>query len=363
MLKESHKLSIPFRAKPLVSIILPTYNEARHIGTALRSLLAQKSDEVELEVLVIDGGSSDETNDRVAEFLADSRVKHLRNPARSAPAAFNIGLRAAAGEYVCILGAHATYANDYIETCYRNLLLHSVAGCSGRVITVPANNSVSGKLAAWCLGATFASSPNSVRTQRGGFVDTIPYPLFQKSALLSLGGYNEQLVRNQDNDMNHRLRAAGYELYLTARTHATYFARGDMKSLLEYGYRTGIWNAITLRINAACMRLRHFAPLAFVITLAVTALAVLSAKLMNYPASVFLSLFLLALGSHLLLGLVAGVQVSIRERNWAGLLLPLAILGFHLAYGIGSLAGLFSSPNVLPAQNTRIPALSPKSPS
>lgn len=332
--------------KPVVSVILATYNEGRHIETTLLSLLAQECEEMELEVLVIDGKSSDDTVTRITPFLADSRVKILTNPARSAPAAFNIGLRAAAGEYVCILGAHASYASDYVEICYQETLSHNAAGCSGCMITAPANNSVSAKLAAWCLGHAFASSPNSVRTQMGGFAETIPYPLFRKNAVLEVGGYNEQLVRNQDNDMNHRLRAAGHRLYLTGKTHATYFGRPDVKSLLKYAYRSGLWNAITLRINAACMRLRHFAPLALVLLSGTLALAALVAKLMNFSTSIPLSLLLLLVGSHLLFGLIAGVQVSIRERSFAGMLLPLVILGFHFSYGIGTLAGFFSSPDI-----------------
>jgi glycosyltransferase involved in cell wall biosynthesis len=327
--------------KPLISVILPTYNEASYIDRTLRSILAQKHADFDLEILVIDGDSSDETVERVALLLSDGRVRLLRNPARIAPAAFNVGLRAAAGEYVCILGAHATYAPDYIETCYRELLAHEASGCSGRVITVTARDSMSAKLSAWCLGHAFASSPNSVRTQTGGFAETIPYPVFRKAALLELGGYNEQLVRNQDNDMNYRLRAAGHRLYLTSKTRAIYAARPDVKSLWAYGFLTGKWNAFTLSVNAACMRPRHFTPFAFllcVITLIVAVFGTLTTGAVSVP----LVLVAVALGSHLLFGAFAAMQIGVRERSIAALLLPLVILGFHFAYGLGTLAGFFS---------------------
>jgi GT2 family glycosyltransferase len=342
-------------------VILPTYNEGQYIAATLQSLIAQQCDEIELEFLVIDGGSSDETLDCIMPFLANPRVKLLNNPARSAPAAFNIGLRMAAGEYVCILGAHASYAHDYVETCYRELLSNNAIGCSGRMITVPVNNSLSAKLAAWCMGHAFASSPTSVRTHAGGFAETIPYPLFRKAVLIEVGGYNEQLVRNQDNDMNYRLRAAGHKLYLTARTHATYFARPSVKSLLQYAYRSGMWNAITLRVNLACMNFRHFAPFALVMVNAVLAVAASITMLMNHSALLPLSLLLLLLGSHLLFGLIAGAQVSLSERNAAGLLLALVIFGFHFAYGLGTLAGFFASQGVLPVRNASVAPLSAKS--
>lgn len=305
----------------------------------MHSLLQQKRSDFDLEILVIDGGSSDETVALVEPFLADPQVKVLRNPARSAPAAFNLGLRAAAGEYVCILGAHATYDEDYIETCYREMLAHNADGCSGRMITVPAGNRTSAKLAAWCLGHAFASSPNSVRTQSSGFADTIPYPIFRKQALLAAGGYNEQLVRNQDNDMNHRLRAAGRSLYLTGKTCATYVARPDITSLWSYAYRTGKWNAYTLGINASCMRLRHFVPLGFVVSALAGMLAALCSLLAHHSPAGSLIFLAFILGAHLLFGLAAGMQRFIAERSLATLLLPPVILGFHLAYGFGTLAG------------------------
>ena len=327
--------------KPLISVILPTFNEANYIEGTLRSLRAQKRGDFELEILVIDGESSDRTVERVVPFLSDDRVKLLRNPARTAPAAFNIGLRAAAGDYVCILGAHASYAPDYIETCYHELLAHHASGCSGRMLTAAAKQTPGAKLAAWCMGHAFASSPTSVRTRSEGFAETIPYPLFRKAALLAMGGYDERLRRNQDNDMNYRLRAAGHHLYLTSRTQAKYFARPGVRSLWNYAFLTGKWNAFTLGINRACMRLRHFAPFAFAVC--VIALA-LSAILVGKTGFKSLPLILLAitLGSHLLFGLVAGIQVAFRERAIAALLLPLVVLGFHLAYGLGTLAGFLS---------------------
>src|SRR5258708_18668909 len=172
----------------LVSVILPTYNEEAFIEGTLESLLAQSRSDFALEILVIDGGSTDATVMKVEKFIGDGRVQLLRNPSRSAPVAFNIGLRAARGDYVCILGAHCRYPRNYIETCYHELLTHDAAGCSGRMITLPANDSASAKLAAWCLGHAFASSSNSVRTQQSGFADTIPYPIFRKAALLEVGG-------------------------------------------------------------------------------------------------------------------------------------------------------------------------------
>jgi glycosyltransferase involved in cell wall biosynthesis len=327
----------------LVSVILATYNEEAFIEDTIRSLLAQTHTDFDIEILVIDGASTDATVAKLESFGSTTKVKLLRNPSRNTPVAFNIGLRAASGDYVCILGAHCRYPDNYIETCYREMLAHGAAGCSGRMITVPANDSASAKLAAWCLGHAFASSSNSVRTRQGGFADTIPYPLFRKAALLEVGGYNEELVRNQDNDMNQRLRDRGHRLYLTGKTQAIYYARPDVKSLWAYAYRSGAWNAITLRVNSRCMRLRHFAPFAFIASLLALATAALAARVFGHPMMVAGSALLAIIGTHLLLGLLAGIQTGWKERTALALLSPPVILGFHLAYGLGTVAGFLSS--------------------
>jgi hypothetical protein len=222
------------------------------------------------------------------------------------------------------------------------MLAHDASGCSGRMITAPASDDSSAKLAAWCMGDAFASSPNSVRTHQGGFTDAIPYPVFRKSALLQVGGYNEELARNQDNDMNQRLREQGHKLYLTGKTQATYYARPDVQSLWAYGYRSGKWNALTLRINPRCMRLRHFVPFAFVASLLVLATSAAFLGLLGLPSTFALVAVAAVITIHLVFGLTAGIRTSIKERSASALLLPAVILGFHLAYGMGTLAGLIS---------------------
>ena len=139
--------------------------------------------------------------------------------------------------------------------------------------------------------------------------------------------------------MNQRLRAAGHRLYLTSKTYATYRARPSVKSLCEYAFLTGKWNALTLTVNPGCMRLRHFAPFAFttfVFALVLATVGSLFTATIAAPALTFLTIMLVV---HFLFGLIAAVQVAARERTISALLLPWVILGFHLAYGLGTLAG------------------------
>src|SRR5260370_41165166 len=90
-----------------------------------------------------------------------------------------------------------------MSVCLQELQRHGTIGCSDRVITVPADDTLQAKLTAWTLASRFASSPTSVRTRTGGFADTIPFPVFRKEPLLEIGGYDEALHRQQDNKRNH----------------------------------------------------------------------------------------------------------------------------------------------------------------
>jgi glycosyltransferase involved in cell wall biosynthesis len=329
-----------------ISVIMPVLNEGTFIDRALQSLQAQHTPDFDLEILVIDGMSHDDTCRKVAALArSDSRIKLLRNPSRHTPAALNIGLREAAAEYVCIMGAHAAYDRDYIAVCLHELLTRGAVGCSGKVVTAPANSCLQARLVAWVSRHPFASSPRSVRTQPEGYADTVPFPVMRKEALLAIGGYNEKLLRNQDNDMNQRLRAHGHRLYVTGKTTCRYYSRPDIKSFLKYAFFNGLGNALSLRESPASMGLRHLAPLGFVVLLLVLlALALGSFAVPGSPHAIPVFALGVILSGHLLMGTLAGIETAWRERTAAALWLAPLILAFHCAYGLGTLQGLLCSP-------------------
>lgn len=341
----------PSSTGPLVSVVLATYNEARSIESCLVSILSQQTSappvgEFRIEVLVVDGMSTDGTRAIVERYAAsDARVRIIDNTRRRAPFAFNLGLQHAHGEYVCIFGAHTLYRDDYIAVCLGELLDRNAAACGGRVKTVPASGNVSARLAAWTMGHPFGSSSRSFRTQSEGPVDTVNYAVFRRDLALAAGGYNEELLRNQDNDMNQKLRALGFPLWCTWKTQCHYFPKATVSGLIRYGYGNGFWNALSVLKNPAAMGLRHFVPFLFLIALELSAFFGVSAALL--PAvSVWHALlpFAVILGMHLAVGTVSAIQVAVRDRAPAALLLPPVFLAFHLAYGFGTLRGFLSQP-------------------
>lgn len=350
---------------PVVSIVLATCNEARGIERCLASLLGQQTHSptvgnFEIEVLAVDGASTDGTRailDRVA--AAEPRVRVLGNPRRRAPFAFNLGLTHARGSYVCIFGAHTVYRQDYVAVCLSEMIAHNAAACGGRVLTAPANRSLSARLAAWAMSHPFGSSRKSFRTQSEGPVDTVNYAVFRRDLALAGGGYDEDLLRNQDNDLNQKLRAGGQILWCTWKTQCTYFPKSTVSGLFRYGYGNGYWNALSLAKNPASMGARHFVPFAFVLALALSATAAAAGAIVasSGSASAWLAAIPLAalLALHLGCGAAAAIRTAWRERSPGALWLPLVFFGFHVAYGFGTLRGFLSRPFTawLPKQRLR----------
>lgn len=329
----------------LVSIVLATYNEIANIQKCLDSLRQQETPGFELEILAIDGMSTDGTQeylDRISN--EDTRVRVYRNERRGAPFAFNIGLRASKGNFVCIFGSHTVYAKDYVSVCLKELLAKDAAVCSARVFTEPASQQLAARLVAYAFSHPFGSSGNSWRTQPEGYGEALGYMIFRKEVLLEVGGYSEELLRNQDNDVNEKIRGLGYKLYCTWETHCFYQPKETISGLFKYAYRNGFWNLISFKQNTSSMHLRHFVPFLFVLGLLGTLLLALLAPLFNvqgegWLVAPFAGILLLHLGA----GSVAALQTAVSKKDRAALFLPVVFLGFHAAYGFGTLAAFLTS--------------------
>jgi succinoglycan biosynthesis protein ExoA len=338
-------------ATPVLSVIVATLDEEHHIEALLRSLADQDLDEP-YEVLIIDGGSSDRTRELVlAHPLAGERVRLLDNPHRSTPYAFNIGIEHARGVFVAILGAHSRYEPNYLSACLRVVAgADRPIGCGGLVRTVPAGPDRGARLAAGVMSSSFASSSRSFRTQGAGEVESIPFPVYRRSDLLDVGGFDERLDRNQDNDLSERLRANGVRMVITGETSCDYVARRNLPELLRYAARTGRWNGRTVRMGLRVLQPRHLLPGAFAAGVGASALVGLTGR------HVLARTARRGLAAVLVAHLAAGTRSAFRDTHAAGsddrdhltpaeqLALPPAVLAFHLAYGGGVLRGLTAAP-------------------
>ncbi len=326
----------------ILSIICPTYNEEPYIEATLDSFLRQEYYSFELEILICDGMSTDNTRRLVKEYSAKHpSIRLVDNVKRKTPFAFNVGLKAARGEYVAILGAHSAYDPNYLQACYDELIASGSIACTGRVVTQAAFPTPEAKLCEWVMLSTFGVSGNSFRVMKEGYVHSVNFPVVKKQALTDLGGYDETLERNQDNDMNQRLLDQGHKLYCTWKTKAFYRPPSNLKKLFHYAFRGGFWNAKSYYMHPKSMRLHHFIPFFFVLAVLGTfTLGLLEAAIFHTPY------FLLLCGFGITLHIMAGILASVRSLKYEDdnikIILPFIFFGFHFCYGWGTLRGLIA---------------------
>ena len=157
------------------------------------------------------------------------------------------------------------------------------------------------------------------------------------------------MARNQDNNMNQKLRARGYKLYCTWKTHGIYHPKDRPSDLFKYAYRKGFWNVLSCKKNIFSLGLLRLAPLFFMMALIFSLGLAISGLFMPQPYRSLLAMpYIIVLGLHLGAGWLSALHVSIRERSSRALLLPLVFLAFHLAYGLGTLSA-FVTKAELPA--------------
>lgn len=329
-----------------VSIICPAYNEEKYIERTLDSFLMQQYHSFDLEILICDGMSTDGTRAIVKQYAAKHpNIKLVDNVKRKTPFAFNIGLKEAGGEYIAILGAHSEYDSNYLQVCYDELIRTNAIGCSGRVITKSAFHGFEAKMCEWIMLSSFGVSGNSFRVMKEGYVYSVNFPVFKKQPLIDLGGYDETLERNQDNDMNQRLLDAGYKLYCTWKTKCLYRPPSNLNKLMQYAFRSGFWNANSFIVHRKSMRLHHFIPFLFAITLLLTPIVGLIEFLFFHSVLAWM-IFVSVIVLHLLVGMFATVRSLRYENDPQKIFMPFIFFAFHFNYGWGTIKGFLKSKRI-----------------
>lgn len=323
---------------PRVSILVPCYNEADTIGRLLQAICDQQFQLEELEVIIADGQSTDETLGRIEAFRRTHRQLHLRvvaNPDRSIPAALNRAWRAADGEFLVRLDAHSAPLPDYIHRCIDVLQATAAANVGGRWEIEPGAPTWIARSIAVATADPLGAGDARYRTGGpAGPVDTVPFGAFPRPWLERLGGYDESLLTNEDYELNWRLRQQGGTVWFDPSIRCRYYARSRLGDLGRQYVRYGYWKAHMIRRNPSSLRWRQAIPAGFVLG----SLAMLGVGL-------FLPLgwlLLAALWAVYLLVLSLRALVLAWKRKQLSLILgvPVALVVIHLSWGGAFLAGL-----------------------
>ena len=327
---------------PSVTVIMPIRNEAAYIERSLRSVLAQDYPAERLQVIVVDGQSTDQTQEIVRQLAHSyqhefdgqyTEIILLENPQQIVPTALNIGLTHAQGEVIVRVDGHCQVPANYISHCVA-LLQQQQVDCVGGPIQTIGETPVAATIAL-AMSSAFGVGGSSFRTvlDRTQFVDTLAFGAYTRQIMQRCGAFDEELVRNQDDEYNYRLRKLGGRILLSNAVRLQYYSRGTLSKLWSQYYQYGYWKVRVLQKHPGQMQWRQFVPPFFV--------AALLGGLLSAP---FKPIVWALWGSMLVLYLLANLTASAwtaARHGWRHLpLLPLVFAILHISYGLGFLVGL-----------------------
>jgi succinoglycan biosynthesis protein ExoA len=332
-------------AERLVSVIVPCRNERRYLEGFCANVLRQRLPEGwRLQLVVADGESDDGTRELLQQLAArDERITWIANPGRIVSPGLNAALQVATGEIIVRLDVHTDYADDYVAQC---LAVHAETGADnvgGPWHAVPDDGAgpMQRAVAAAFQSRWVAGGALSRRVDYEGPADTVYLGSWPRATFERFGGFDEQLVRNQDDEHNLRIVKGGGRVWQSARIRSTYRPRATLPQVFRQYLQYGYWKPFVMKKHGQAASVRHLVPGLFVATLVLLVLLALPAL---WPAFGMPWLaFPLALLGWLYAAAVLAMSVGVllqHDQPWpVALRIPLVIVAYHLGYGIGSLAG------------------------
>lgn len=326
----------------IVSIVIPCFNEEKYIEGCILSLV--KADYGDIEILVIDGGSTDGTLAIIKNLQNSySSIKIINNPQRITPISLNMGVQYATGGYIMIASAHSKYPHDYISSLKNKLNEIPCDVIGGAIETRIKNSTPKSEAIIKVLSTKFGVGNSQFRTEKEAtiFVDTVPFGIYRKEVFDKVGSYNELLIRNHDIELSKRIIRSGYKIVLVSSMRCIYYAREDYAGLAKNNFSNGYWNLLTTYITKdfRSLSVRHFVPLVFVLSLILP----IPFSLLIDPRIMYLGL--LSFAFYILFALIISLSLTSQRTRYRFIVTAFFVL--HFTYGIGSLCGLFNIKKLL----------------
>jgi succinoglycan biosynthesis protein ExoA len=357
--------------QPSVSVILPCRNEAQHIEDCLNSILQQQEPEGGFEIIVADGMSGDGTREILAQLgrvvsdqwsvvsspvVSSPVVRLIANPGRIVSTGVNAAIQAARGEIIIRMDAHTEYASDYVRQCVAVLRATGADNTGGPARTKARSYLEKAVAAAYhspfAVGGARFHDPDYE-----GYVDTVTYGCWRREVFERFGYFDEELVRNQDDEHNLRITRGGGKIWQSPKIKSWYRPRGSLTALFKQYMQYGYWKVRVIQKHRLPASWRHLVPGAFVFALMLlfllSALCFLLSAFSSGHSSVvsgppwhfcfllsaFCSISLLC--TYALAVLLVSVVTAWRSEWKLLLVLPLVFPCYHFGYGYGFLRGIW----------------------
>jgi succinoglycan biosynthesis protein ExoA len=327
-----------------VSVIIPCFNEQDTIQKLLDAIYSQSYPLNEIEVMIADGLSTDNTRDVINKFIyahSNMSIKIIDNHKRIIPSGLNRAIEFAQGEYIVRMDAHSIPDREYIKKCVNGLESGLGDNIGGIWKIQPGDDSWIAKAIA--KAASHPLGVGDALYRIGGTaqeVDTVPFGAFCRKLIDKIGMFDESLLTNEDYEFNTRVRQSGGKVWMDPSIQSIYFARSNYRGLAQQYWRYGYWKAQMLRKYPKTLRLRQLIPPLFVFSLICLGLVSFVWNLASWLLAIIVLLYMVVL-------FIVGIQISINEKDVSmSFGVPLAIATIHLSYGAALLWGLAVKPKV-----------------
>ncbi len=324
---------------PSVSVVIPLRNDATAIAGAVESCVDQDYPG-DLEVIIAEGASSDASRIAAAALAGrHSRVRVVDNPGGTAAAGLNRAIRTSSGSVIVRCDARAVLPAGYVRRAVE--LLEATGAVNVGGMQRPVGVSVLQRAIALAMASVLGAGDSRFRIGgAAGPTDTVYLGVFRRDAIEQLGLYDERFLRNQDYELNWRIREAGGTVFFDPGLEVGYRPRGNFKDLAKQYWEYGRWKRRMLGLHPRSIRLRQVAAPSLVIGLALSVLLALTPW--RIMAIVVPGVYTVAL-------LAAGGVSWWRARDAAALLLPAVYPTMHLSWGLGF---LLAGPLVTPEERS-----------
>ena len=319
----------------IVSICVVAYEEEAYLPGLLADICAQSYPRQELEVVLVDGGSSDRTKELMEHFRDREEgffgIQVLDNPKRSQAAGWNVAFAHFRGDVLARIDAHGRIPADFIA---RNVELLE----QGEMVTGGMRTNVIMGGSAWkelllaAENSMFGSGIASCRRKgKRRYVSSLFHACYRREVLDKAGLMDERLGRTEDNEFHYRIRKMGYRICSDPGIFSFQYARPSLPAMLAQKYGNGYWIGLTTYLCPGCLFLHHYVPGLFLGAIAGTAL--LAGAGYRLPGR------LLWTSYGALCGSMTAADLAGRRRI-SSLLLPPLFLLLHVSYGLGTWVGL-----------------------
>ena len=321
---------------PKVSVVIPTYKEAAYIEGCIQSIFTQDYPKEKLEIHIVDGESKDGLDTIIRQnYIEEGEPVYLHsNPQRKTPIGLNIGIKAATGDVVIVLGAHTEIFPSFIERNVENLRQPHVM-CSGGTQVNTGHTPKQIAIGA-AMSHRFGLATAAYRHQDyPGDVSTVVYGAYRREIFELVGLFEEAGTISEDSELNWRIIQAGYRIYFDPAIRTRYYPRSTFARFAWQMYRYGILRAHMFRKHMEGLSLLHFIPSTFCLFLIVLGIA-------SFFNAVPLVILIALLGTYSISAFVSSLSVKKEKQETNPLLVMLSFFTLHIAWGMGFIIGFMS---------------------